>query len=33
VLSDITSDIKTHHEEVFDPVAQVFSVKSIQEAL
>jgi len=33
VLTDITSDMNMYHEEVFGPVAQVFSVGSIEEAL
>jgi succinate-semialdehyde dehydrogenase/glutarate-semialdehyde dehydrogenase len=33
VLTDITLDMKMYHEEVFGPVAQVFSVSSLQEAL
>ena len=33
VLTNITPDMKMYHEEVFGPVAQVFSVSSLQEAL
>jgi succinate-semialdehyde dehydrogenase/glutarate-semialdehyde dehydrogenase len=33
VLTNITPDMKMYHEEVFGPVAQVFSVSSVQEAL
>ena len=33
VLTDITPDMKMYHEEVFGPVAQVFGVSSLQEAL
>src|ERR1700742_2011399 len=33
VLTDITPDMNMYHEEVFGPVAQVFSVSSLQEAL
>ena len=33
VLTDITPDMNMYHEEVFGPVAQVFSVGSLQEAL
>jgi len=33
VLTDITPDMKMYHEEVFGPVAQVFRVSSLQEAL
>src|ERR1700722_12435967 len=33
VLTDITPEMNMFHEEVFGPVAQVFSVGSIQEAL
>lgn len=33
VLTNITRDMKMYHEEVFGPVAQVFSVSSLQEAL
>jgi succinate-semialdehyde dehydrogenase/glutarate-semialdehyde dehydrogenase len=33
VLTNITPDMNMYHEEVFGPVAQVFSVSSLQEAL
>ena len=33
VLTDSTPDMNMYHEEVFGPVAQVFSVGSLQEAL
>jgi succinate-semialdehyde dehydrogenase / glutarate-semialdehyde dehydrogenase len=33
VLTEITPDMKMYHEEVFGPVAQVFRVSSLQEAL
>jgi succinate-semialdehyde dehydrogenase / glutarate-semialdehyde dehydrogenase len=33
VLTNITPDMTMYHEEVFGPVAQVFSVSSLQEAL
>ncbi|MUL74953.1 NADP-dependent succinic semialdehyde dehydrogenase [Mycolicibacterium sp. CBMA 226] len=33
VLTDITSDMKMYHEEVFGPVAQVFRVSSLEDAL
>jgi succinate-semialdehyde dehydrogenase/glutarate-semialdehyde dehydrogenase len=33
VLTNITPDMKMYHEEVFGPVAQVFSVSSLREAL
>jgi len=33
VLTDITADMKMYHEEVFGPVAQVWSVPSLEEAL
>jgi succinate-semialdehyde dehydrogenase/glutarate-semialdehyde dehydrogenase len=33
VLTDITPDMKMYHEEVFGPVAQVFSVPSLEEGL
>jgi succinate-semialdehyde dehydrogenase / glutarate-semialdehyde dehydrogenase len=33
VLTDITPDMKMYHEEVFGPVAQVWSVPSLEEAL
>jgi succinate-semialdehyde dehydrogenase/glutarate-semialdehyde dehydrogenase len=33
VLTDVTPDMKMYHEEVFGPVAQVWSVASLEEAL
>ena len=33
VLTDITPDVNMYHEEVFGPVAQVWSVPSLEEAL
>ena len=33
VLTDITPDMKMYHEEVFGPVAQEWSVPSLEEAL
>jgi succinate-semialdehyde dehydrogenase/glutarate-semialdehyde dehydrogenase len=33
VLADVTPDMKMYHEEVFGPVAQVWSVASLEEAL
>lgn len=33
VLTDVTPDMKMYHEEVFGPVAQVWSVPSLEEAL
>jgi succinate-semialdehyde dehydrogenase/glutarate-semialdehyde dehydrogenase len=33
VLTDVTPEMKMYHEEVFGPVAQVFSVPSLEEAL
>ncbi|WP_280827753.1 NADP-dependent succinic semialdehyde dehydrogenase [Mycobacterium sp. OTB74] len=33
VLTDITADMNMYHEEVFGPVAQVFRVSSVQDAL